>query len=330
MASNLVTGASGFLGSHLTEALVARGESVRALVRPTSNTAHLQSLGVELAYGDLTDEQSLRTALRGIERVYHCAALVADWGASWAAFRAANVTGLRSLLEVATAVGVRRFIHVSTSDVYGYPDHPVDETAPYRLRGWPYGDTKIAGEQLVWSYYHEHGLPITIVRPVTVYGPRSIPFVVEIVALLQRGSMAYIGGGRKPAGLGYVTNVVDLLLRAADSERSLGQAYNASDGSNITWRQYVGRLAAIVGAPGPRLVIPYRSAYLAGWAMERIYAALGIKTRPLLTRLAVELMGTDQSFTIAKARRELGYEPAVDFDEGMRRIEVWLRERNGV
>ena len=163
MASNLVTGASGFLGSHLAEALVARGESVRALVRPTSSTAHLQSLGVELAYGDLTDEQSLRTALRGIERVYHCAALVADWGASWAAFRAANVTGLRSLLEAATAVGVRRFIHVSTSDVYGYPDSPNDETAPYRLRGWPYGDTKIAGEQLVWAYYREHGLPIKIV-----------------------------------------------------------------------------------------------------------------------------------------------------------------------
>ena len=207
---------------------------------------------------------------------------------------------------------------------------PVDETAPYRLRGWPYGDTKIEGEQLVWAYYHEHGLPITVVRPVTVYGPRSIPFVVEIVALLKRGSMAYIGGGRKPAGLGYVTNVVDLLLRAADSERSLGQAYNASDGSNVTWRQYVGRLAEIVGAPDPRLVIPYRSAYLAGWAMERIYAALRIKTRPLLTRLAVELMGTDQAFTIDKARRELGYEPAVDFDEGMRRVEAWLRERNAV
>jgi len=185
-------------------------------------------------------------------------------------------------------------------------------------------------EQLVWAYYHEHGLPITVVRPVTVYGPRSTPFVVEIVELLKRGSMAYIGGGRKPAGLAYVTNVVDLLLRAADSERSLGQAYNASDGSNVTWRQYVGRLAKIVGAPSPRLVIPYQSAYLAGWAMEGIYAALRIKTRPLLTRLAVELMGTDQAFIIDKARRELGYEPAVNFDEGMRRVEAWLRERNAI
>jgi nucleoside-diphosphate-sugar epimerase len=81
LSSNLVTGASGFLGSHLAEALVARGERVRALARPTSKLAFLQSLGVELAYGDLTDGQSLRTALEGIERVYHCAALVADWGA---------------------------------------------------------------------------------------------------------------------------------------------------------------------------------------------------------------------------------------------------------
>jgi len=322
---SLVTGGSGFLGSHLVEALVARGEEVRALVRPTSRTAHLESLGVELACGDLGNLPSLKAAVQGVERIYHCAALAADWG-TWEAFRAANITGVRNLLQAAVAAGVGKFIHVSTTDVYGHPDYPADESAPYRKRGWPYGDTKIEGEQLAWTYHHEHGLPVTVVRPVNIYGPRSTTFVVEIVELLKSGSMIHVGNGHKPAGLGYVTNVVDVLLRAADSEKSTGQAYNAADGSDVTWRQYVDRLAQIIGVPRPRLVIPHRLAYLAGWAMEKAYGALRLRSRPLLTRMVAELFGTDQGFPIDKARRELGYEPQVDFDEGMRRVEAWLHQ----
>ena len=325
MTKNLVTGGSGFLGSHLVQALVERGDEVRALVRPTSQAAHLESLGVELAHGDLGDVQFLKTVAQGVERVYHCAALAADWG-DWETFRAVNVDGVRNLLEAALESDVHKFIHVSTTDVYGHPDYPADETAPYRLRGWPYGDTKIEGEQLVWDYYQRHGLPVTIVRPVNIYGPRSTSFVIEIVELLEEGGMVHIGGGRKPGGLTFVTNVVDVLLRAADSKSSVGQAYNASDGLDVTWRQYVDRLAEIVGVSSPRIVIPHRLAYLAGWAMEKTWGALRIKNRPLLTRMTAELFGTDQSFPIDKARRELGYEPEVDFDEGMRRVQAWLRQ----
>jgi len=195
-----------------------------------------------------------------------------------------------------------------------------------RRRGWPYGDTKIEGEQLVWEYHYRYGLPVTVVRPANIYGPRSMTFVLEIVELLKSGSMVHIGSGRKSAGLGYVTNVVDVMLRAADSEVSVGQAYNASDGSDVTWRQYVNRLAEIVGVSEPRLVIPRRVAYLVGWVMEKVYGALRLRSRPLLTRMAAELFGTDQGFPIDKARRELGYTPEVDFDEGMRRVAAWLRD----
>ncbi len=322
---NLLTGGSGFLGSHLVETLVARGEMVRALVRPTSNITHLRRLGVELVYGDLNDLPSLRAAVRDIDRLYHCAAFVSDWG-TWGTFRAANVTGVRNLLEAAREAAVGKFIHVSSTDVYGHPDAAVDETAPCRRRGWPYGDTKIEAEHLVWTYYRRHGLPITVVRPATIYGPRSPTLVLQIVELLQRGRMVRIAKGNKPAGLAYVCNVVDVLLRAAETQSSVGQAYNASDGSDITWRQYVDRLAEIAGVRSPRVAIPYRLAYLTGWAMEKMYGALRLEQRPLLTRMAVELFGTSQGFSIHKARQELGYEPQVDFDEGMRRVELWLRQ----
>jgi nucleoside-diphosphate-sugar epimerase len=327
MHRDLVTGGSGFLGSHLVEALVARGDEVRVLVRPTSKIDHLESLGVQLVYSDLNDSQSVRKAAHGMERIYHCAALASDWG-TWENFQAANVTGFRNLLDASLEAGVSKFVHVSTTDVYGHPNYPVDETAPYRLRGWQYGDTKIEGEQLAWTYHREHGLPITIVRPVNIYGPRSTSFVLELAQLLKSGDMVHIGKGGQPAGLAYVTNVVDMILRAADSESSVGHAYNASDGSDVTWPQYMDKLAKIISAPSPRVVIPYRLAYLAGWAMEKIYGALRIQSRPLLTRMMVELFGTNQGFSIDKARRELGYEPRVSFEEGMAQVEVWLRQIN--
>lgn len=328
---NLVTGGSGFLGSHLVEALVARGEDVRALVRPTSRTELLERAGAELVYGDLSEIASLKAAVDGVERIYHCAAMAADWG-PWEAFRAVNVTGVRNLLEAVVEVRppVQKFIHVSTTDVYGHPGYPADETAPYRYRGWPYGDTKIDGEKLVWEYHQKHGLPVTVVRPVNIYGPRSTTFVLEIVELLKEGGMVHIGSGRTPAGLGYVTNVVDVMLLAADRPESTGQAYNACDGSEITWRQYVDRLAEIAGTPAPRITIPYRVAYPLSWAMEKVYGALRISSRPLLTRMVVEVFSTTQAFSIEKARRELGYEPQVGFEEGMERVADWLRQEGHI
>lgn len=233
---------------------------------------------------------------------------------------------MRNLLEACLHSGIDKFIHVSTTDVYGHPDHPADEQTPYRLRGWPYGDTKIQGEKLVWDYHHRYGLPVTVIRPAAIYGPRSTTFVSEIVALLKQGKMVHIGSGEKPAGLSYVSNVIDLMLSAADADASLGQAYNVNDGSTITWRTYVNRLARIIGTPPPRITVPHRIAYGLGWAMEKSYGLLGVQQRPLLTRMAVELFATDQSFPIDKAREALGYRPRVGFEAGMQRVEAWLRQ----
>jgi len=311
------------LGGHLTETLVKRGEQVRVLVRSTSKTDHLEPLGVELFHGDLGDIHSLRNATQDIDIVYHCAALAADWG-SWEEFHKINVTGTRNLLQAALEKRVNKFIHISTTDVYGYPDSPVDETAPFRFRGWPYCDTKIKTEETVWEYYHQKGLPISVVRPLNIYGPRSTTFVLEIAELLKKGSMVHIGNGLKSAGLVYVTNVVDLILLTAGNDISTGQAYHASDGSNVTWRQYINRLADIIGAPHPRITLPYRPAYIIGWLMEKIYGTLAVKNRPLLTRMAVELVGTDHNFSIEKAQNDLNYKPNVDYEKGMKHVKDWL------
>ena len=218
----LVTGGTGFLGGHLVEALAKRGEQVRVLARPGSKTEHIDQLGIEIIQGDLGDIPSLKKATRDVEFIYHCAALAADWG-SWEDFEKINVVGTRNLLQAAVEGAVNKFIHISTTDVYGYPNSRVDETAPFRFRGWPYGDTKIKAEQSVWDYHRQHGLPVTVVRPLNIYGP------------------------------------------------------------------------------------------------------LAVKSRPLLTRMAVELVGTDQGFSIEKAQKELNYTPKVDFENGMQLVENWLK-----
>ncbi len=324
MSKTLVTGGSGFLGSHLVDRLSALGENVRVLVRPTSNIEHLKKVkNVELMFGDLGDVRSLEKATAGIEYIFHCAALASDWG-SWNDFYHVNVKCLHNLLNVLVNGNIKRLIHISTTDVYGYPDYPAYEDTPYNSRGIPYCDTKIEGEKLVWEYFKKHGLPVTVIRPVNIYGPRSITFGYDITKLLKEGSMVHISNGNKPAGLAYVGNVVDAIISSLENKKSIGMAYNISDGSDITWKQYVNYLAKITDNPRPKIVIPYKIAYFSGWLMEKYYSHFPIKGKPLLTRMAAELFGTNQGFPIEKARRELGYDPKVGFGEGMYRVKMWL------
>lgn len=324
----LVTGATGFIGSHLAKALTAAGDHVRALVRPASDTRHLEQLGVECCTGDLIDPTSLGCVVEGIDRVFHCAAVVTDWDPLNIS-HAVNVEGTAALAEAALRAGVQKFVYVSTTEVYGHPDAPVAEDAPYRGRGWPYCDTKIEAEKRIWAY-HERGLPVTVLRPATVYGPRSESVVVEFVELLRSGQMMLVDGGRKTAGLCYVTDLIDVMLQAGQAEVGLGRAYNVTDGTATTWAEFINGLAALLNLPPVRTSIPRSLAYPVGWTMEKWAAWRGNNRRPLLTRMAVEFVGTHQSFSIERARRELGFRPRVFLEEGLRQTGAWLREEGYV
>ncbi|MBN1399493.1 MAG: NAD-dependent epimerase/dehydratase family protein [Anaerolineae bacterium] len=321
---NLVTGATGLVGSHLVEALVARGDRVRALVRPTSATRGLRELGVELRVGTLQDNATLMSAAAGVDRIYHCAALVSDWG-QLADFEQTNVQGVRNILAAATRAQVTRFIYLSTTDIYGFPGKPALESERPSPRGFDYADTKIQGEGLVWNHYRRVKLPVTILRPATVYGPRAQLLVRAVVEALQRRRMILVDGGSHLAGVTYVGNLVDALILAAENDASVGQAYNISDGSDVTWKQYVDALADLARVPRPARNYSHGLAYTIASLWEGYYRLLGRTERPALTRLLVELMGTDQDFPIAKAREELGYQPRVSFEEGMRYTGDWLR-----
>lgn len=322
---NLVTGATGLIGSHLVEALVVRGERVRALVRPTSRSQWLKGLDVEVRIGNLRDNATLVAAAKGVERIFHCAALVSDWGVE-ADFEEANIHGVRNVLAAATRAEVSKFIFLSTSDVYGFPGHPVDETERPAPRSFPYVDSKIEGESLVWNHYRRVKLPVCVLRPATVYGPRARLMVVTLVEALQKRQMTLIDDGSHLAGLTYVGNLVDAMLLAADSDKSVGQAYNVSDGSQVTWKAYLDALADLAGVPRCTRSQPHWRAYAMASLWEGLYRLLGRTERPPMTRMMVEWMGTDQNFAIDKIVRDLGYRPRVSFDEGIRYTGDWLRQ----
>jgi len=322
--ADLVTGGAGFIGSHLARALAGGGNRVRILLRPGGRTDRLAGARVAWIEGDLEDRDSLDRAVTGVDRVFHCAALVSDWGDP-GAFHAANVRGVANLLAACRDGGVRRLVHLSTTDVYGFPDRPVAETAPYRYRGWPYGDTKIDGEKLVWAEARGSGLAVTVIRPANVYGPGSESFVGEIADRLRTRSMVRIGRPR-PAGLCHVDNLVDCILRAAASPRAVGRAYNVTDGNGMSWATFADLLADALAEPRPRWTLPRPAAYAAAWCAERVHRARGRARRPLLTRMAVEILGTDQSFSIARARRDLGYAPRREAADSMAALARWVKE----
>ena len=320
----LVTGASGFLGGRLAQVLVARGETVRILARPTSDLRHLAGLPIEIVRGDLAAAASLAAAVKGVTHIYHCAACSADW-APGAVFYAANVAGVQNLLDAARqASALQRFLHVSTTDVYGYPVIPCDESHPLTDVGLPYNRTKCQGEECVWQASRGE-LPVTVVRPATIYGPRSKDFGAEIAKLIRQGTMLLIDGGRSPGGFCYVDNAVDAIIHAATVPATLGRAYNLSDGTGVTWRRYIDALADGLGEPRPRISLPETLALTLARGFESTHRLLRLPGRPLLTRHAVYLLSRNQEYPAEAARRDFAFSPAIKFEEGVGRTVNWLK-----
>jgi nucleoside-diphosphate-sugar epimerase len=292
----------------------------------------LERLGVELVCGDLTSAGSLVGAADGCRFVLHCAALVSDW-ATTDEIQRVNVLGTRHVLEVSVAASVQRFVHVSTTDVYGYPDgRGIDEShSPVGFSNW-YSETKRAAEAEVRRVERERALDAVILRPATVYGPGSEDVIGDLARAIQARQMIVIDGGRAIAGLTYVENVVDAAVLALGNDAAPGQAFNLADGLDVTWRRFLGDLAAGLGCPPPRWSLPYGLAYGIAFSLEHGYRLVrrvtGYTTRPLLSRQAVHVLGRNQDFSIRKARERLGWEPRVSYAAGLEATLGWLRQQH--
>jgi nucleoside-diphosphate-sugar epimerase len=324
----LVTGGNGFVGRHLVRALQQRGDNVRVLALPGEKTAWLEERGAAVYRGDVRRPETLGEPMRGVEGVFHLAAMMDVWRPV-AHYRAVNVTGTENVCRAAIAAEVRRMIHVSSSSVYGMalgrPAHEGFQLAPFPD---PYPMTKAEGDQLVQRLIAEVGLPAVIIRPDQIFGPGDELHFSRTADRLRAGKGIVVGVGSNALPLVYVSDAVQGILLALDHDRAVGQTYNIANDEPLTQQQFLETIAKEVGARPPRLHVPYHVLYAAGHAAEILATLTRRRHRPIITRLGAAFLGTDNRYAIDKARRELGYRPGVSLSEGIRLTADWYRKRD--
>jgi nucleoside-diphosphate-sugar epimerase len=324
----LVTGATGLLGSHLVERLAARGDRVRALVRPGSPVDFLAPLGVEILRGDLTDDQACRTAVAGVARVFHCAAKVGDWG-PWREFQTGCLDATRVLARAAASEGVDRFLHISSTSAYGHPadrPEPIDESAPLGRNVWVldyYTRSKVECERLLWEMA-ESGLPLTVIRPSWLFGERDRTTVPRLVREFRRGRVMIVGKGDNPLSAVYAGVVADAAILAAQDPGSRGEAYNITSHSRITQRDFLDMLADALGVPRVTRQVSFPLAFTGGFLLEMQDRLLRRSRPPRITRYGAWLLGRHLEYSTAKARARLGWQPSCGYRESIERTIRWF------
>jgi NAD dependent epimerase/dehydratase len=311
----LVTGAAGFIGSHLAEHLVALGASVRALVRYNSrNDQGLLAVlprevrdSIEVVPGDLRDADTLARCTAGADTIFHLAALISIPFSyrNPAEFVQTNVVGTANILDAARRNGVRRVVHTSTSEVYGSAQYvPINENHPLQPQS-PYSASKIAADSIATSYFLSFDFPVTIVRPFNTYGPRqSLRAVIPSIALQAlRDDRIYLGRLDTTRDFNFVSDTVEAFLRIAESDRAVGRVLNVGSGREVSVGEVVSMIGRIVG---------------------REITVVEEKDR--LRPAASEVLRLQAD---ASAARELtGWAPAVPLETGLVRTVDWLRDQH--
>jgi 2-alkyl-3-oxoalkanoate reductase len=322
----LITGATGFVGSHIAEACAGRGIPVSTLSRSGSDTSFLDHLGVTVHRGDLTDPEAVRRALEGADVVVHCAAKVGDWGPV-EEYRAVNVEGLRGLLDACTGRPLHRFVHLSSLGVYAARHHHgTDESEPLPAEHMDgYTQTKVEAEHLVLKYHSEHRVPVVVLRPGFIYGPRDRTLIPRLADALKKGKLKLLGGGGLTLNSIYVGNLADAVFLAVERPEAVGQIYNLTDDTPMTKQRFIDAVADGFGLEKPRQVLPLWLANFVAWLLlnhPRLMKKLGA---PRLTAAQRKFLLLNLDFSIEKAKRELGYRPRVSFEDGMRQTMAYFK-----
>lgn len=319
----LVTGATGFIGSRVVHKLLQNGVAVKILALPGEAAPAEWADKVEIVRGSISDPHAIEKATAKAKTIIHLVAIVTDWGDE-KKYWEFTVEGSRLIFEQAIK-NKARVVLASSIVVYGdkIRTQSCPEETPYGKAFGPYSRTKQAQEKLAWDYYKNKGMRLTVVRPANVYGPRSGPWLHDVINVLRSGSPGLISGGNMNAGLAYVDNVADILILAGSTDKAIGRAYNASDGTDVTWGQYFTDIAQIIGVKNPKS-IPRPVAAFGAYCLEGIWKFFDIQNRPLITREALNLIGSDNRIPIDSVRNELGYTPQVSYAEGLKHIQEYI------
>jgi dihydroflavonol-4-reductase len=319
----LVTGANGFVGSHLVETLLARGRKVRAQVRRTSDLSFLDHLKPELAYGDLRQPESLPQVVSDCQIVYHVGGITKANSPSQ--FYTVNEIGTRNLLEAVARASpnLERFVYVSSQAAAGpnRSGNPKSEDeAPRPIT--PYGRSKLGGEEEVRRFQDK--IPFTIIRPPAIYGPRDrdiLPFFRSI----ERGIKPLFGFGRAYVSVVYVKDLVEAIIAASFSELAVGQTYFIAERKAYLWKEAFDIMAEVMGARAVAVRIPKTVLFAMAFLSERI-AKISGRLPALSIHKSKDLTQRYWVCDVSRAKRDLGWEARYGFREGVAETVEWYRE----
>ena len=310
----LVTGAAGFIGNALTKRLAEEGHKVKGVIHQKK----LQSLvkNVEYVTGDITDKESIKSAFKDVDVVFHCAAVVKDYGPE-KMFYKINLEGTKNVVEICEEDGVKRFIFLS------HQTYEPKEKLEF------YSKTKALAEQYLNEKYKREKFPVVIIRPGNVYGPGNAIWVIRVLNAIKRNRVTLINEGKGIFLHTYIDNLIDALMVAMKEKKAIGKTIDITDGDNsISWAEYLNSLARMAGKNPIEKNLSKNTALLIGKAMIFLHRIFGIK--PKVTPMTVYIFTNKKKISIKKAKQVLNYEPGIDYGEGMKRVENWLRNEGHI
>lgn len=319
----LVTGGTGFTGKALVARLLADGHQVVALdYKEGHKTQELRDAGAEVVIGSVTDAEVVERAMQGVEVVHHLAAAFRELDVPNSFYEDVNVGGTRVTLEAARRHGVRKFVYCSTCGVHGnVEDPPADENAPINAADY-YQQTKYDAEPVVLDSFRR-GLPATILRPAAIYGPGDPERFFMIFRRVARGRFPMFGDGSTLYHPLYIDNLVDAFVLAQEPGRGDGEAYLIADEQYLSIEELVQAVGRALDVDVRITHYPILPLIVAGHVCEKVCRPLRI--RPPIFPRRVDWFRQNRAFDISKAKAELGYQPRVDLDEGLRRTADWYR-----
>lgn len=329
----LITGSTGFIGSHLAEKLLQDGHDLVLLVLDQKEV--LESLAesnrVTVFETKIINDPKLDSYLRGVEAIYHLAAIRHRWGVKAKDYLEVNTGLTRRLLEVSKRAHVKQFIFCSSIAVFGWPkNHPIDETFPYAPNN-PYGRSKVECEKLVKDFCLENKIKYTTIRPSMTYGERDYTgFVTKFINLVASGKYLTVGSGQNRLQLVYIDDLCQGFDKALANRRAYNEDFIVTNEKPIKVQEIEQIISSVTGKKIKKPKIPRLAAYPPAFFLESFYW-MGLRLtgdEPMISKEKIDLMTADRSYSIDKAKKLLDYKPTMDFKEGIKKVYLWNKKHN--
>jgi len=325
-----LTGGSGLLGSHFAEIATAEGASIVSLVRPTSNTTYLESLGVTLSIGNLRDVASLASGMKDCDAVVHSASPLGGWG-SLQLYEENTVSGIRNVISAMEASSVKTLVHISTISVHGLDPiqgKPVSEANEFGSQFLPYdhyGQAKVKAEKLVKEAHEAGRIQATVLRPGWMYGPRDNNSYGRLADMMREGMAIKVGKGENQVSLVYAGNVARAIWIALVQESPDYRVYLCAKDGKATQNDYFASIARAINTTRGPVSFPKSFLLALGTLQEFLSVLSGYKIHVPISRYVIHLLGSDWSFDQSRIERDLGYFPQVTYEQGFTTTEEWYR-----